>query len=77
MKRNFTHCPDEEGTEIGGGGCGATGTGTTSLIAPMRRGLKCTFVLFCGSCPNTSLIAPMRRGLKLPSCPPFGLPHQR
>ncbi len=40
-ERNFTHCPDEEGTEIVLMMAGQEDkNGETSLIAPMRRGLK-------------------------------------
>ncbi len=38
---NFTHCPDEEGTEIRPNLLRwPMGSTLTSLIAPMRRGLK-------------------------------------
>src|SRR5579875_3827909 len=65
---HFTHCPDEEGTEISTArGYPSSSSGATSLIAPMRRGLKCARIsarrlLVCTI--RTSLIAPMRRGLK-------------
>ncbi len=38
---------------------------TTSLIAPMRRGLKLISSVRPAIISTTSLIAPMRRGLKL------------
>src|SRR5579885_3636862 len=68
LARHFTHCPDEEGTEISTArGYPSSSSGATSLIAPMRRGLKCARIsarrlLVCTI--RTSLIAPMRRGLK-------------
>src|SRR5579884_4100722 len=67
LARHFTHCPDEEGTEISTArGYPSSSSVATSLIAPMRRGLKCTGDKTRGTHggDRTSLIAPMRRGLK-------------
>ncbi len=41
LPQHFTHCPDEEGTEIAIlPSVRPASSALTSLIAPMRRGLK-------------------------------------